>query len=289
MRAKTQKFVKSLCPEGLHVVRLVNIVDWGTQKDSFGSRAKVELNMETPEQLHVFNEDKGEQPYVLSRKFGNTLGSAKKPTDLKKFIEAFVGHPIDEEFDISQAVGKLAQLNVTHEQDGEYTNEKLSTPLPLSKQQLQFAEQGGYPEFNDQYVLDLDAFDEEVWGLLPKWKQEQIAKTPEYAAAISGESVQDGPGEEVSEEEAMQYDEAPADELPFEEPAPVPAPVKKVTPAPAVKKMVPGQGFSKPAASPAPVKKAAPAPVKKTTPPAKSPVKKAAPAPVKKTAPRKFK
>lgn len=222
-------------------------------------------------------------------------------------------------FPLEDLVGGLCQLSIVNEQDGEYENTKIVAIMPLSNAQVALAEQGQYPEFNDQFVFDMDNFNPEVWDLLPKWKQDEISKTPEYAAAISGETTapaaaqtqaaraeEEGPAQELPfEVEAEYVDENgnPCDQFgnPLTPPAP-PAPkvVKKVTPAPAAAapdkvatpgtaaKLVAGQGFKKVAAAEPPQVRTAPV---KTAAKVATPAKKVA-APVKtaaKAAPRKFK
>lgn len=213
MRAKTSKFKKTLPPPGVHVARLIQLIDWGSQVDKFApdGRAKLEWRWELPEALHVFNEDKGEQPFVVERKYGNTLGKPKKRSDMGKAVEGMIGGAFvdDDEnpFPLEDLVGGLCQLSIVNEQDGEYENTKIVAIMPLSNAQVALAEQGQYPEYGDQFVFDMDNFNPEVWDLLPKWKQDEISKTPEYAAAISGETAAPA----AAEEAAVQA----TDELPF--------------------------------------------------------------------------
>lgn len=322
MRAKTSKFKKTLPPPGVHVARLIQLIDWGSQVDKFApdGRAKLEWRWELPEALHVFNEDKGPQPFVVERKYGNTLGKPKKRSDMGKAVEGMIGGAFvdDDEnpFPLEDLVGGLCQLSIVNEQDGEYENTKIVAIMPLSAAQIALAEQGQYPEYNDQFVFDMDNFNPEIWDLLPKWKQDEISKTPEYAAAISGETAAPA----VEEEAVQATDELPfsieeeyvdeegnpvnADGSPIEQAPPPPPPAPKVVtkvapkaaPAPAAApkvapkvagtaaKLVAGQGFKQTTVQQqrtAQVKAATPA--KKVSTPAK---KVATPA---KAAPRKFK
>jgi hypothetical protein len=318
MRAKTSKFKKTLPPPGVHVARLVQLIDWGSQVDKFApdGRAKLEWRWELPEALHVFNEDKGEQPFVVERKYGNTLGKPKKRSDMGKAVEGMIGGAFvdDDEnpFPLEDLVGGLCQLSIVNEVDGEYENTKIVAIMPLSKAQEAIAEAGGYPEFNDQFVFDMDNFNPEIWDQLPKWKQDEIAKTDEYAMAISGETAaptaQAEPEAVVEETQQLPF-EVPeeyvdengnpcdAEGNPLTPPAPAPKVVKKVAPkvtpapAPAAKaatgtpgtaaKLVAGQGFKKVAAAAPPQVRTAP--VKTAAKVAtKTPVKTAAKVGVKK-------
>lgn len=177
MRAKTSDS-KRVNPEaGVHVARLIEILDIGKQVDKFDQdgRNKLEFIWELPESLHVFHEDKGEQPLIVSRAYGNTLGRGSK---MKAMIEGMLGKSIDKDFDLLSLKYKLCQLNLTLEEDGEYTNAVIQTAMPLGKEQLKVK----YPHFNDWRVLDLDEFDQEVFDSLPQWKRDKIAKSETFKA-----------------------------------------------------------------------------------------------------------
>jgi hypothetical protein len=173
---------KRVNPEpGVHVARLIQIIDWGSQVDKFSGdegRAKVELVWELPQSLHVFNEDKGEQPLIVSRKYGNTLG---RGSALKKDIESMLGHAIDKEFEFDGLLGELCQINLSVENDGEYENVVIQSLMPLGKD----LSKKKFPEFNEQFVFDLDNFNQDLWDQLPEWKQKKIEATPEYAAVAA--------------------------------------------------------------------------------------------------------
>lgn len=173
---------KRVNPEsGVHIARLIQIIDWGSQIDKFSGdegRAKVELVWELPQSLHVFNEDKGEQPLIVSRKYGNTLG---RGSALKKDIESMLGHAIDKEFEFDGLLGELCQINLSIENDGEYDNVVIQSLMPLGKD----LSKKKFPEFNEQFVFDLDNFNQDLWDQLPEWKQKKIEATPEYAAVAA--------------------------------------------------------------------------------------------------------
>jgi hypothetical protein len=181
MKPKKSTSKKILPEAGVHVARLIQVLDWGSQIDKFSGdegRAKVELVWELPQSLHVFNEDKGEQPLIVSRKYGNTLG---RGSAIKKDIESMLGHAIDKDFEFDTLLGEMCQMNLSIESDGEYENVVIQSLMPLMKDQAKKK----YPEYNDKYILDLDNFDLEVWEALPEWKRTEIAKSPEAAQALA--------------------------------------------------------------------------------------------------------
>lgn len=172
---------KRVNPEpGIHVARLVQILDYGKQVDKYDpeGRAKVEFVWELPEDLHVFNEDKGEQPLLVDRKFGNTLG---RGSAMLECIEQMLGTKWDKEEDLDSLLGTLCQMNTALEQDGEYENVVIKSWMPLSKDQARKK----YPEYTDQFVLDLDNFNQDHYDLLPQYKKDNIAKSEEYANAVA--------------------------------------------------------------------------------------------------------
>jgi hypothetical protein len=180
MRAKKTSSARVNPEPGVHVARLKEILDWGTQVDSYApdGRAKVEFVFELPESMHTFNEDKGPQPLIVTRKYGNTLG---RGSAMKASIEAMLGHKIEKDFELDSLLDELCNLNISIEQDGEYENVVIQSLMPLTKDQSKKK----YPTYSDTKLLDLDAFDQDVYDSLPEWKQKEIAKSPEYAEAIA--------------------------------------------------------------------------------------------------------
>lgn len=178
MRAR-KSTSKRVNPErGIHVARLVQILDYGTQVDSFSpdGRPKVEFVWELPEDLHVFNEDKGEQPLLVDRKYGNTLG---RGSAMLKAIEEILGRKWDREEELDTLLGSMCQMNIDIVTDGEYENVEIKSLMPLSKDQARKK----YPTYTDMFVLDLENFNQEHYELLPQYKRDNIAKSPEYAEA----------------------------------------------------------------------------------------------------------
>ena len=279
MRGKkvTSTFVP--CPIGVHVGRLIRIIDLGTQtvdyKQGKGPQEEeqIELIFETSDEMYTFNEDKGPEPFLLSKTVANKISTGKNVSNLCKVFEALTGETLTEDHDLDVAVDLLCQLNVVHTTNGENTYAKIESFLPLSKEQRAKADADGYERYNDQYVFDLSDFNEEVFDALTKFTKDKVAKSKEYAAVISGESVSDGPtddqpGEEIADE---------VDQLPFEAP-PAAQPAKT---------MVAGKGITRQApkaATPAPAKAPVKTVAKPTPAPAKAPVKtvaKPTPAPAK--------
>lgn len=204
---------KVLPKKGNEILVISQVIDWGSVKDTFGVRRKVEFVMELPNQTHVFDEDEGEMPLVVDRKFANKLGTVKRPSGLREFIEAITGEDIPAEadedgYELESLHGFAFRALIALQPDGEYTNVVLKSYAPLSP-----AEKKEYKKYKIQgpsIILDLDNFDAEVFAELPEWKQNEIKKSEEYKALGLKESktgkVRD---EEEEEEEEEEEDERP--------------------------------------------------------------------------------
>ena len=157
MKVTKNSTPRVLCPEGNHITILTQILDWGTQTDSFGTRRKVELIWETPEELHVFNEERGEEPFIIDRKFALTIG---KNSALADALVGLTGKSIDnDEIDLEEYLGTVGMINIKHKEDGDYTNLEITSYGPLSKSD---AKRKITP--NGEYkILDLDNFDQDVF------------------------------------------------------------------------------------------------------------------------------
>jgi hypothetical protein len=214
MRAKKSTSKKVYPEPGVDVGRLVQIIDLGSQIDKFSGdegRPKVEFIWELPNQLHVFNEDRGEQPLIVTRKYGNTLG---RGSAMKEAIESMTGQKIDKDFELDSLLGELCLINITLEAvegDPDLKNVQIQSLSPLTKDLAKKK----YPEYNDQFVFDLDNFNQEIYDSLPEWKQEQIAKSPEYAAVAASK-----PAKSVASAKSNGQAKAqPAAKSPFKKPA----------------------------------------------------------------------
>jgi hypothetical protein len=70
-------------PAGTHVARCISLIQLGTQKQEFDGkpgkdRSKIVLGFELPEELCVFDEARGEQPYFITNTYNLVLGE-KRP------------------------------------------------------------------------------------------------------------------------------------------------------------------------------------------------------------------
>lgn len=168
-------------PKGTHIAILTQILDWGTQHDVYGDRRKVELIWELPEELHVFNEERGEEPFIVDRKFALTIS---KKAALKEALEGMTGAEIvDDEIELEQFLETVCQLQINIVKDGEYENVDIQSYMQLGKNDQKRIK--SFKAVGEVKCLDLDNFDEAVFNSLPDWKQKLIATSPEYKEAVA--------------------------------------------------------------------------------------------------------
>lgn len=181
MKAEVKAKQRVLAPEGVHAARCINIIDLGTQhSEKYNSDTRqLQFTFELVDETHVFDEEKGEQPFIIGRKFSYNLG---KRAALRKTIEAWIGKGLKEgsEFDIGSLLGEACQVQVVHnEGDNGETYANIAAVLaPPKKGKVTRAA-------SDLVILDLDEFDKEVFSSLPEWIQEIIKLSPEYDAIVS--------------------------------------------------------------------------------------------------------
>src|SRR5438067_5017864 len=108
-----------LPPEGNHLARCIRVIDLGTQTDAYNGKPKkhhrVMIGWELPEEKAVFDEERGEEPFLVSKEY--TL-SLNERANLLHDLESWRGKGFSEAeldaFDISQLLGVVCMVNVIH-------------------------------------------------------------------------------------------------------------------------------------------------------------------------------
>lgn len=108
-----------LAPVGNHIARCVQVIDLGTQRDTFEGKPKimhkVRIAWELPEEKAVFDEEKGEEPFLVSKEY--TLSLSER-ANLRHDLESWRGKDFTdkelEAFDIAKLLGAPCMLNVIH-------------------------------------------------------------------------------------------------------------------------------------------------------------------------------
>jgi hypothetical protein len=184
INAKNDSKPRELTPAGNYVARCYQMIELGTAAEEYKGvvkqLTKVRIGWEFPLDLKVFNEEKGEQPIVISKEY--TLSLYEK-ANLRKELESWRGKAFTKEeaecFDITKLLGKVCMINLIHkpsENDPTKIYERISSITPIPKG-LNCPEQ-----INPTFVLSFDEWDEEKFKSLPEFIRERIEKSDEYKA-----------------------------------------------------------------------------------------------------------
>ena len=166
-------------PAGVHVSRLIRIVDLGTQPGEYkGKPTKSHKLLFTWEQLGEERSSDG-NPFTNSRRL--TASLSEKAT-LRAMIGQWRGKSLTDEevkagFDVKKLLGAYCLLNLTEtERDGK-TYMNIASVMPLPK---------GMPKpegVNALQLFDLSKPDWNIYDTLGERLQATIAASPEYQAA----------------------------------------------------------------------------------------------------------
>lgn len=193
---------RTLAPVGNHIARCVQMIHIGTSEEEIMGKKKtlnkVRLTWELPDETHVFSEDKGEEPFVVSKEY--TLSMNEK-SNLRKDLESWRGKGFTDkqaaEFDITVLIGIPCMLNVIHKTSksgNEYVNVSGVSPLPKRV------------ECPEQITPSLEFnFDEgfKHFETLPEWIQDKIKVTDEYKAKTAGNEIEASPDDDEDDEVAF--------------------------------------------------------------------------------------
>lgn len=164
------------CPVGNHVARCIGVIDLGTQSKEYQGKKttsrQVRITWELPEEKKVFREENGEQPYLLSKDYTQSLSQKAR---LKSDLESWRGRGFTDEelqgFDIKNLIGKSCLLNVIHNDKG-YANIAAIAPVPKGTTVP--------AQINPSQYFDLNEYNQEVFESLPEFIQDKIKLSPEY-------------------------------------------------------------------------------------------------------------
>ncbi len=189
---KNEKKPKILAPAGLQKLRCIHVIDMGTQENSFKNNKyldhQIRFTFELSECLHVFDKDKGPQPFCISPfPFSANLGTKKTAA----FFESWMGRPFTKEekekgFDFASMLNKAGMGNIMHKpkkSDPSKIFEEISSISPMMKGSSMVK------HVNPLILYSIGAADQwEVFEKLNKYVQGEIMKSPEWQseAAKSG-------------------------------------------------------------------------------------------------------
>lgn len=178
---------RELIPAGNYVARCYQMIHIGTIIENYMGEAKtmnkVRIGWELPTELRVYNEDKGEQPCVISKEY--TLSMHEKST-LRKILASWRSKDFTEDeakcFDITKLIGVPCMLNIIHtpsKTDPTTMYETISSITPLPKGITCPA------QINTNMVWDYDNPDLQLLAILPDFIKDKIKTSEEYNRLIA--------------------------------------------------------------------------------------------------------
>lgn len=200
-------------PSGNYAARCYQMIHIGTVEEVIMGEKKilnkVRIGWELPTEMKVFNEEKGEQPLVISEEF--TLSMHEKST-LRKFLASWRGKDFSEDeakcFDVSRLIGVPCLLNIIHKaskKDATTIYAKIGSISPIPK---------GFQipaQINPTFILDYDDFSLEKFSQLPDFIRIKMQSSLEFAAMQQPNVVHT---QNTQYEDANSISE-PLDDLPF--------------------------------------------------------------------------
>lgn len=173
-------FKRELVPAGSHVARCYSVVHIGTVRFEYLGEEKelnkVRITWELPSEMRMFNEEKGEQPMVISKEY--TLSLHEK-SNLRKDLESWRGKNFTDEeleaFDVSKLLTVPALLSITHTTKGENTFANITGVSGLIKG-MECPKQ-----VNPSFEFSHEEFSQEKLEALPAFLQEKVKSSKEYA------------------------------------------------------------------------------------------------------------
>lgn len=177
---------RELIPAGNYIGRCYQMIEIGTVTENILGESKilkkVRIGWELPTELKVFNEEKGEQPCVISKEF--TLSMHEK-SSLRGTLKSWRGKDFTEEearsFDITKLLGVPCMINVIHKPgkaDPSKTYQEIAGITGVPKGMI-------VPEqINKTVCLSYDSFDAEIFNALPDFIKDKMKGSLEYAAMM---------------------------------------------------------------------------------------------------------
>jgi len=172
---------------GSYAARCYSMIFIGTVTEEFQGKPKemekVNISFEFPTELHAFNDEKVEQPYVLSKEF--TLSLAEK-ANMRKFLEGWRGRNFTKEelegFDIEKLLGAVCLASVKHKEP----NKDNKIYAEISSVSLLPKGMACPPQITPTRLLTYENWNEELFESLPEFIRKKMESTPEYKELRSG-------------------------------------------------------------------------------------------------------
>jgi hypothetical protein len=191
------------------VARCVSLIDIGTVENMYkgqsnGKHHRIFLTWELPKLLAVFNDEKGQQPFVVSEEL--TLSTADNG-NLSKLIANWRGRPLtpeeQKEFDPTVMVGKTCLIQFIHKIKPKYSGQNVTVATSENTNMkvgavMNRPKEMEIPEaINPLFIWDWDeveknGFKQEEFDKIPKFLQQKIMSSEEYIRLAPAASADQG-------------------------------------------------------------------------------------------------
>lgn len=181
---------KELIPAGNYLARCYSMIHIGTIEESFQNETKlqnkVRVTWELPTEQRVFSQEKGEQPFVISKEY--TLSMHEK-SNLRKDLESWRGKGFTESeaenFDITKLLGIPCMLNIIHKSTTKGVEYAIISSISSVPKGLTCPAQ-----INDTFEFNYDdKFDLAVIAEMPDFIKEKIRSSKQFKFKTAPESV----------------------------------------------------------------------------------------------------
>ena len=196
-----------LIPEDQHIARCVLVADIGTQDGPYGAKHQCIIGWEFPEVLHVFDEEKGEEPAMLSAFYTVSLSDK---ANLREMLESWRGRSFTPDelngFDLANLLAVPCLVQVVHHQNNNGdTRAKVQGVTKLHKSMA-------CPEqVVPSRLFSLNESGQEEFQAMPPWIQDKVREAAEYQEWVK-RTARGEPQETVTvgaEQGAFSEDEVP--------------------------------------------------------------------------------
>lgn len=181
------------------VARCYSLIDIGTVENIYKGKVqgmvhRIFITWELPKLKAVFNEDRGEEPFVISEEF--TL-STKENSNLAKLISAWRNKPLtlkeQESYDPTIMVGKTALIQFIHKTKAKYASEQIekvtneNTNMKIQAIMKRSKDMEMPDQLNPTFIWDWEAiesgetkFDPAKFAKIPNFLKDKIKSSDEY-------------------------------------------------------------------------------------------------------------
>lgn len=189
-----------LPPAGNHIARCYSMIHIGTIKETIRGVVKdlnkVRVTWELPTEKKVFNPEKGEEPYTISKDY--TLSMYEK-SNLLKDLQSWRGKPFSDDeikaFDVTKLLSVPCMLNIIHA-SSKSSGKEYATIASISGLPKGVA---CPPQINPNFEFSLETFDDTKFSQLPEWIRKKIVDSKEYKAFFAPTETISQPAEDLSQ------------------------------------------------------------------------------------------